>query len=77
MNKSLETSISELLATLDSMEADIIRCRYGLENQKPLSIMEMSVRYGLSKERVQQIEQKAMKRLRLSSRKSKLESYVA
>jgi len=77
MNKSLESSIGELLTTLDSLEADIIRCRYGLENQKPLSIMEMSVRYGLSKERVQQIEQKAMKRLQLSSRKSKLEAYVA
>ena len=77
VNKSLEADISELLATLDSMEADIIRCRYGLENQKPLSIMEISVRCGLSKERIQQIEQKALKRLQLSTRKSKLEVYVA
>ena len=77
MNKSLEAGISELLATLDRMEAEIICCRYGIGNQKPLSIIEMSVRYGLSKERIQQIEQKALKRLQLSSHKSKLEAYVA
>ena len=76
-NKSLEDGIDDLLATLDSMEADIIRCRYGLGNQKPLSFTEMSVRYGLSKERIQQIEQKAIKRLQLSSHKSNLEAYVA
>ena len=77
MNKSLEADIGELLATLDTMEADIIRCRYGLENQKPLSIMEISVRCGLSKERIQQIEQKALKRLQLSINKNRLEAYVA
>jgi RNA polymerase primary sigma factor len=77
VEKALIADIDELLSTLDVREAEIIRCRYGLGLQKPLSLKEIGERYGLTKERIRQIEQKALLRLQHPSRKSKLESYVA
>ena len=77
MHKALEVDIDKLLDTLDSKEAEIIRCRYGLGHQKPLSLKELGERYAISKERVRQIEQKALARLQHPSRIFKLKAYVA
>ena len=77
MNKSLEHDLQEVLETLDTREADIIRFRYGLGEQEPMSLKELGERYDLTKERIRQIEEKALARLQHPSRKARLEAYVA
>ncbi|MCL2190770.1 MAG: RNA polymerase sigma factor RpoD/SigA [Treponema sp.] len=77
MKKSLERDLEEVLDTLDSREADIIRFRYGLGTQEPMSLKELGERYALTKERIRQIEEKALARLQHPSRKARLEAYVA
>ena len=77
MKKSLEHDLEEVLETLDTREADIIRFRYGLGKLEPMSLKELGERYDLTKERIRQIEEKALARLQHPSRKARLEAYVA
>jgi RNA polymerase primary sigma factor len=73
LKKSLENDIEEMLDTLDSKEAEIIRLRFGLGKRIPMSLQEIGTRFNLTKERIRQIEEKALLHLR---RKTKLEDYV-
>jgi len=77
MKKSLEDDIEELLGTLSYKEAEIIRLHFGLGKQMPLSLQEIGERFNLTKERVRQIEKKALSRLKHLSRRVKLAPYVA
>jgi RNA polymerase primary sigma factor len=73
----MRLDIENILDTLDKEEAEIIRCRYGLGQFPPMTLKEIGERYNLSKERIRQIEMKAMNRLQNLSRKKKLQIYVA
>jgi RNA polymerase primary sigma factor len=74
---ALHDDIETVLETLNQKEADIIRYRYGLGNKEPMSLKEIGDRFNLTKERIRQIEKKALKRLQHPSRQRILESYVA
>ncbi|MDR2079858.1 MAG: RNA polymerase sigma factor RpoD/SigA [Treponema sp.] len=74
---ALQDDIETVLETLNQKEADIIRYRYGLGNKTPMSLKEIGDRFNLTKERIRQIEKKALKRLQHPSRQRILESYVA
>ncbi|MDR1288694.1 MAG: RNA polymerase sigma factor RpoD/SigA [Treponema sp.] len=74
---ALKKDIEMVLKTLNEKEADIIRYRYGLGNTTPLSLKEIGERFNLTKERIRQIEKKAIKRLQHPSRQKLLEVYVA
>ena len=77
MKKSLEHDIEELLCTLDNKEAEVIRLHYGLGKRIPMSLSEIGDRFNLTKERIRQIEEKALLRLQNISRRDKLAAYVA
>ena len=77
MKNAFEVDINELLEGLDGKEAEVIRFRFGLGQREPMSLKEIGDLYNLTKERIRQIEQKALMRLRQTSRKARLEAYVA
>lgn len=74
---SLSEDIESILGTLTEKEADILRHRFGLGNRKPLSLKEIGDQYNLTKERIRQIEKKALDRLRHPSRSQYLQDYMA
>jgi RNA polymerase primary sigma factor len=74
---ALHDDIENVLDTLNKKEADVIRFRYGLGDEAPLSLKEIGDRFDLTKERIRQIEKKALKRLQHPARRKVLETYVA
>jgi RNA polymerase primary sigma factor len=76
MEKSLREDINAVLKTLTDKEAEIIQYRFGLNNKTPLSLKEIGDKYHLTKERIRQIEKKALKRLQHPSRCQVLSSYL-
>ncbi|SIQ70026.1 RNA polymerase primary sigma factor [Alkalispirochaeta americana] len=77
IERALKTDIDKALTTLTEKEADIIRFRFGLNGRSPLSLKEIGDRYGLTKERIRQIEKKALRQLQSPRRAQYLEAYVA
>lgn len=73
---SLRKEIDRILTTLSSREARILQLYYGLNNTQPLSLDEIGVEVGLTRERVRQIKEKAIKRLKNSTRSKMLKSYL-
>ena len=60
----LEQGLEDALACLRPMEADILRRRYGLENTKPETLREIGERYALSRERIRQLQERAVEHMR-------------
>jgi RNA polymerase primary sigma factor len=77
MERSLKDEIDQVLASLTNKEAEIIRYRFGLNGSIPLSLKEVGEKFRLTKERIRQIEKKAIGRLRHPSRSQYLEAYVS
>ncbi|MDR0525860.1 MAG: RNA polymerase sigma factor RpoD/SigA [Spirochaetaceae bacterium] len=77
VTSALQADIELVLSTLNPKEADIIRYRFGLGDNVPMSLKEIGDRFNLTKERIRQIEKKALKRLQHPARQQLLESYVA
>ncbi len=76
MKESLNKLMSEFLSSLKEREAEVLKMRYGIEDGKPKTLQEISEKLGISKERVRQIEKKAMKKLRENKKISLLRSYL-
>lgn len=74
---NLRSDIDEILLSLTAKEAEVIRYRYGLNGYKAMSLKEIGDLFNLTKERIRQIEKKAIKRLQHPTRMSRLEAYVA
>ena len=77
MDNALREQISRVLKTLTEKEADIIERRFGLNGRRPLSLKEIGERYRLTKERIRQIEKKALRTLRHPSRSQYLEAFIS
>lgn len=77
IENALRDDIDEVLATLTEKEARILRLRFGLNGNRAMSLKEIGDRFNLTKERIRQIEKKAIRRLQNPARMSRLEAYVA
>jgi RNA polymerase primary sigma factor len=76
MKESFNKLMNELLSNLKEREAEVLKMRYGIEDGKPKTLQEISEKMGISKERVRQIEKRAMEKLRENKKISLLRSYL-
>jgi RNA polymerase primary sigma factor len=76
MHESLRTEIERALETLTPREADVVRLYFGLGNQHPMTLEEIGETFDLTRERVRQIKEKAIRRLKHTSRSKILKTYL-
>lgn len=76
INELLKDEISEILLTLTEREEKVIRLRFGLEDGRPRTLEEVGQLFGVTRERIRQIEAKALRKLRHPSRSRKLKDYL-
>jgi RNA polymerase primary sigma factor len=76
VSEAMKRDVNDLLATLTRKESEILQYRFGLNGKSPLSLKEIGDRYNLTKERIRQIEKKAVKRLQHPSRCKMVEEYI-
>ena len=77
MEGALRDEINKVLTSLSDREATIIEYRFGLNGKQPLSLQELGNRFSLTKERIRQIEQRALRKLRDPDRSERLQAYIA
>ncbi|MFC5062857.1 sigma-70 family RNA polymerase sigma factor [Actinomycetospora atypica] len=73
----LHDDMRRVIATLDEREQNVIRLRYGLDDGQPRTLDQIGKRFGLSRERVRQIEREVMSKLREGDRARRLKAYAA
>ncbi|HKK39554.1 MAG TPA: RNA polymerase sigma factor RpoD/SigA [Cryomorphaceae bacterium] len=76
ISQSLGMEIERSLHTLTAREADVIRLYFGLTGENPLTLEEIGHRFDLTRERVRQIKEKGLRRLKHNSRSQMLRSYL-
>ena len=76
MVDSLRTEIERSLSTLTPREGDVIRLYFGLNGQHPLTLEEIGEKFDLTRERVRQIKEKAIRRLKHATRSKILKTYL-
>jgi RNA polymerase primary sigma factor len=76
LNESLRTEIERALETLTPREADVVRLYFGLGNQHAMTLEEIGETFDLTRERVRQIKEKAIRRLKHTSRSKILKTYL-
>ena len=77
IKESMKSDISNVLDTLKPNEAKVLRLRYGLNGNKPMSLKEVGDVCNLTKERIRQIEKHAIVRMQHPRRMQRLEAYIA
>ena len=76
MNESLQQEVDRALGTLTLREKELLRLYYGLENTVPHTLEEIGIKFDLTRERVRQIKEKAIRRLKHTSRSKMLKTYL-
>ena len=76
MYDSLKKEISRAISTLTPREADVIKLYFGLNQSHPMTLEEIGERFDLTRERVRQIKEKAIRRLKHTSRSKILKTYL-
>ncbi|WP_425077632.1 sigma-70 family RNA polymerase sigma factor [Psychroserpens sp. S379A] len=76
MKESLNLEINRALDTLSQKESDVIRLNFGLSNEPPMTLDEIGVTFDLTRERVRQIREKGIRRLRQDSKSKILKTYL-
>ena len=76
MDESLESEIQSALDTLKDREREVIKMYFGIDREYALTLNEIGEEFNLTRERVRQIKEKAIRRLRHKSRSTKLRNYL-
>lgn len=76
MNDSLRKEVQRALSTLTQREADVITLYFGLNGEHSMTLEEIGEKFSLTRERVRQIKEKAIRRLRHTSRSKALKPYL-
>jgi RNA polymerase primary sigma factor len=76
MDESFKEEVIEILKTLNAREEKIVKLYYGLAGEKPHTLEEIGAQFKLTRERVRQIKEKSLRRLRFSSRSKILRYYL-
>lgn len=74
--ESLRSEIERSLSTLKMREADVIRLYFGLDGRPPMTLAEIGIRFDLTRERVRQIKEKGIRKLKNTSRSKMLRAYL-
>nr|NIQ77030.1 sigma-70 family RNA polymerase sigma factor [Anaerolineae bacterium] len=72
----LRATLEELLTTLSPREALVLRLRFGLQDGHHYTLEEVGQKFGLTRERIRQIEKEALRRLRHPRRSRRLKDYL-
>ncbi|EKE05675.1 MAG: hypothetical protein ACD_19C00182G0003 [uncultured bacterium] len=72
----LKDHLDEVLGTLTEREAKVLKLRFGLEGTKQMTLEEVGKVFGVTRERIRQIEAKALRKLKHPSRRKKLQDYL-
>ncbi|HLE14104.1 MAG TPA: sigma-70 family RNA polymerase sigma factor [Anaerolineales bacterium] len=75
-HEMLQERVSEVLSTLSPREARVLKLRFGLGEDRPYTLEEVGRKFGLTRERIRQIEGKALRRLRHPRRSRRLREYL-
>ncbi len=76
ISESLKTEINSVLSILPEREAEVIKLYFGLEGENSMTLEEIGDKFNLTRERVRQIKEKAIRRLRHNSKSNILKSYL-
>ncbi len=76
VNESLRKEVQRALSTLTQREADVIALYFGLNGEHAMTLEEIGEKFNLTRERVRQIKEKAIRRLRHASRSKALKTYL-
>ncbi|MBK7228898.1 MAG: RNA polymerase sigma factor RpoD/SigA [Ignavibacteriales bacterium] len=76
ISESLKSEIKSLLAILPDREAEVIKLYFGLDGEYSMTLEEIGERFNLTRERVRQIKEKAIRKLRHNSKSNNLKSYL-
>ena len=76
LNESLQNEINRVISTLSDKERDVLKYYFGLDGNAAHTLEDISDKVGLTRERVRQIKEKALRRLRKSSKSKILKSYL-
>jgi len=76
INESLKIEIQRALNTLSPRERDVLKLYYGLDQENPLTLEEIGEKFKLTRERVRQIKEKAIRRLKHASKSKQLKTYL-
>lgn len=76
IKNSIQQQIRALLAELDEKEALVLRLRFGLDDDRPRTLQEIGNKLNLTRERIRQIEKKAMRKLARSNKLQQLKGYL-
>jgi RNA polymerase primary sigma factor len=76
MQDALNIEVNRALNSLSEKEAEVIRHYYGISKKQPMSLQEIGDSFGLTRERVRQIKEKGIRRLRQTSKSKVLKTYL-
>ena len=74
--QDLHNALNKVLSTLSEREANILKLRFGFDGNQPMTLEEVGQQYGITKERVRQIEIKALQKMRNPVRSNQIKEYL-